>query len=344
MHLRPLIILMGITSIVGSQAVLADEENQLFKGVTLSGALEVEANHTTDYNDVKTSDIRVATAQLAIDAQIHEWAKAHLLFLFEEDDTDPPEFDEAYITLGNTDISPFYLSLGRMYVFGGYDTMMVSDPLTLELGETRATVAQLGFSSNGFYGSISAFNGDTKKNQDDTIENFAATLGFSHEDDNMNYDIGLDYINNLAESGVVMDTVTDPDNLVDYVSAMTIRGSLTYGPFSVAGQYLTALDKFDVADLTFNGKEAEPKAWGIEGGYTFDMMGKESTFALGYQATEDALALELPEQRYLATFSVEVVKNTSISLEWAHDNDYDTQDGGTGNNADTVTLQVATEF
>jgi hypothetical protein len=344
MNIKTPVILMGMAGIMSAQTVLAGEENQLFKGITLSGAIEIEASHETDYDGINTSDIQVSTAELVIDAQVHEWAKAHLLFLFEEGATDPPEFDEAYLTLGNTEISPFYFSIGRMYVFGEYDTMMVSDPLTLEIGETRETAAQVGFMSNGLYGSLSVFNGETQKNADNTIENFAATLGFSNENDAMNYDFGLDYINNLAESGSVMGAVSNTSALVDYVSAMTARGSFSYGPFSVAGQYLTAIDKFDLADFNFNGQEAQPKAWAIEGGYNFEMMGKESTFALGYQGTEEALALGLPKQRYLATLSTEIMTNTSLGLEWAHDIDYDTEEGGTGNDADTVTLQLAIEF
>jgi len=342
MKVNSLVTLISMVGIATSQLSLASDENQLIKGITLSGAIEIQANHVTDYEDIKTSDIQVATAEIVIDAQVHEWAKAHLLFLFEEDATDPPEFDEAYITLGNTNVSPFYFSIGRMYLFGEYGTMMISDPLTLELGETRGTAAQVGFLSNGLYGSLAVFNGNTKKGADDTIENFTATLGFSNETDSMNYDFAVDYTSNLAESGSVMDIVSNAEDLVDYVSAVTLHGNYNFGPFSVAAQYLTTVDKFDIADLTFNGQEAQPKAWTIEGGYHFEMMGKESTFALGYQGTEEALTL--PKERYLATLSAEIVKNTSLSLEWAHDTDYDIEEGGTGNNADAITLQVATEF
>ena len=36
--------------------------------------------------------------------------------------------------------------------------------------------------------------------------------------------------------------------------------------------------------------------------------------------------------------------NTALSFEWAHDTDYDVADGGTGENADTLTAQLAVEF
>ena len=64
-----------------------------------------------------------------------------------------------------------------------------------------------------------------------------------------------------------------------------------------------------------------------------------------YQETDEAVALELPEERLSAAISVEVMDNTTLSLEWAHDDDDSTADGGTGaSGGDTVTGQLAVEF
>ena len=37
-------------------------------------------------------------------------------------------------------------------------------------------------------------------------------------------------------------------------------------------------------------------------------------------------------------------ENTALSFEWMHDKDYDTNNGGSGNDADTATAQLAVEF
>ena len=71
---------------------------------------------------------------------------------------------------------------------------------------------------------------------------------------------------------------------------------------------------------------------------------RDTTIALGYQGTNEALPLELPEERMLATFSVNVLDNTAVSLEWARDQDYESTEGGTGESADTFTLQLAAAF
>jgi hypothetical protein len=59
-------------------------------------------------------------------------------------------------------------------------------------------------------------------------------------------------------------------------------------------------------------KGAEPKAWNAEVGYTFEIAGKETTLALGYQGTEEMVAL--PETRVLAGFSVGIYENTTFAF------------------------------
>jgi hypothetical protein len=65
---------------------------------------------------------------------------------------------------------------------------------------------------------------------------------------------------------------------------------------------------------------------------------------VAYQGTDEALVLELPEERYMGTISVGLVDGLSLALEYAHDEDYGKSDGGTGDEADTITVQLALEF
>ncbi len=46
----------------------------------------------------------------------------------------------------------------------------------------------------------------------------------------------------------------------------------------------------------------------------------------------------------MAAFSGGIFDNPSLSFEWAHDEDYSTSDGGTGDDSDTFTAQLAAEF
>ena len=103
--------------------------------------------------------------------------------------------------------------------------------------------------------------------------------------------------------------------------------------------------------MRFNGGNAEPRAWNLEAGYSFELAGRESTLAVGYQESSEAIALGLPETRTSVALAVALMENTSLAFEWAHDEDYATTDtdavtgaAGSGEESDTVTVQLAVEF
>jgi hypothetical protein len=314
--------------------------------VTLSGVVEVEAASAVDFDGADTSDITLSTVELGLDAEITEWVNAHLLLLWEEDDTEPVDLDEGTITLGNLEKFPLYLTAGKMYVpFGSFESNMISDPLTLELGETRESAALVGFEASGFYGSLYAFNSDINETgDDDEIKSFGADAGYGLENDTMSLDLGVGWINNLASSDSLTDYFGPGVEIQDYPAGFTAHLTLGYGPFMLIGEYLGALDAFQASELVFNGTGAEPNAWNIEAAYTRDIKGKETTFAVGYQKTDEALALELPEERILGCIGVGIWENTSLALEYLHDEDYSVADGGTGNDANATTVQLAVEF
>ena len=320
--------------------------------VELSALVEVEAGSSEDYSNEDSSDITLATVEIGLDAQVSEWSSAHLLLLYEEgEEDDHLIIDEGTITLGNTEKLPLYLTVGKMYVpFGSFESNMVSDPLTLEIGETGDSAAQVGFEENGFYGSVYVFNGDINEaGEDDEINNFGVNLGFVMENDTMALDIGVDWINNIGDTDGIGDFLADrgvanPEEIDDYVSGLSLHAVFSTGPFTLIGEYVTALDDFEQTEVDFKGRGAEPEAYNLEAAFTTELFNRETTFALGYQATDEALALDLPESRYIGTVSMELLPYTALAIEYFHDEDYDTSDGGTGEDANTLTMQLALEF
>ena len=59
---------------------------------------------------------------------------------------------------------------------------------------------------------------------------------------------------------------------------------------------------------------------------------------------EEALVLELPARRVLAGFSVELAEWFTSAIEWAHDEDYASKDGGSGERVSTIAVQVSAKF
>ncbi len=342
-------------------SAMAENTSSWFKNVTMSGAVEIEAFGTDSdgFSGDDASDINVATAELGIEAVINDWTTANLVLLWEEEDGGSNDLtvDEAIITLANLDATPLYFTAGHTAVpFGRFETMMVSDPFTLDLGETKETLVLFGVKTEGFYAGIYGFNGDLDDASDNVIDNGGADLGFAWEGEDRSVDFGVGYINDIGDSDGISDVVSA--NLpggVDYqrnIPGYAAHAMFTIGGFSLIGEYVSAAKSFDVSnELAFNGSGAKPSAWNLEAGVAFHISGHESRVAIGYQRTKEALGLGLPEKRLSAAFSVVMLENTTLSLEWAHDQDYGAGDvdavsgtAGSGGDSDTITAQLAIEF
>lgn len=138
----------------------ADDGKQL--SIAFDGLIEIEASHSSPYVGGSSSDIIVATAELGASVKVNDQVSAGISLLYEEDDTDL-EVDVAILTYSPADAN-WSITAGQLYVpFGSYQTNMVSDPLTLEIGETRETVAQLDIESASITAAIYLFNGTNKK-------------------------------------------------------------------------------------------------------------------------------------------------------------------------------------
>lgn len=329
------------------------EEASFLKTITdnveLSGLVEVEANYSKNkIDDSDNSDVILATVEIGLDSKLSDWSSAHLLLLYEEGEEDNDIFliDEGTVTLGNLERFPLYLSAGKMYVpFGCFKTHMIMDPLTLEIGETNDSVVQLGLEAAGFLGSFYAYNGDINKKgkSDDHINNFGANAGFILENNDMGINVGFDWINNIGDTDSLGDHLGDR-NVDDYVGGISFHTAFVMGPFSIIGEYVGALDDFKADEISFDSKGAQPAAYNIEAGYTTEFLNREITFALGYQATEEAYDLGLYNKLYIATVSMGLFSNTNLAVEYFLAEDYDKSDGGTGENVNSATMQLAVEF
>ena len=129
--------------------------------------------------------------ELGIGAKIVDHVSGDILFLYE--DGENIIVDEAFITINGEDVVPIYLRAGEFYVpFGNFETHMISDPLTLEIAETREAALQVGLETGGFYASAFIFNGDVDEidADDDHVDNFGANVGLGLEKDAFNIDVG----------------------------------------------------------------------------------------------------------------------------------------------------------
>lgn len=327
---------------VANEAV-PGEENWAAR-VQFSGVVEVEGN----FNDgvpgddtVSESDIALATVELAVDAKISEASAAHVLFLYE--DGEELLVDEATITLGNTETQPLYLTAGRMYVpFGNYESRMVSDPLTLEIGETQEDVVQVGVEAAGFYASVYTFKGDTANGGDDLVEHYGANAGFSFESDGASVGGGGGWISSIQDSDGLTAAITEVTGsmvVADYVEGYAAHLLAAFGPVTLIGEYVGAGD-----DIIATEPNSRIRAFNVEAGVSFPLAGREAGLAVGYQETAEALWAGAPEKRILVAGAIEVMDGATLALEWLSAEDYGPADGGTGSDWEVYTLQLAAEF
>jgi len=334
------------------QTGISGISNRWLDRLTLSGLLEAEAGYESiDYNDPAlededASDAVLATMELSVDTLINDYVSGHALFLWEEDDTEPIDLDEGFITLTGGEGCPGYLTAGKMYVpFGNFASNMVSDPLTLELGETRESAIQVGLEMDGFYGSVYLFNGDIDEaGEDSHLDNFGASAGFAMANADFSLDAGVSYISNILDSDGLGDTVAESvdasgTGLDEYAAGLGGHAIVTAGPVMLIGEYITALDDpefvSDTAGVGLTGEEIA--AWNAELGYFFEIAGKPANAGLAYQGTDKAGDF-LPETRVMGTISCEIFDATNLALEYFHD-EYANE-----HEADVITAQLAIEF
>lgn len=310
--------------------------------VNFSGAIEVEAGWSEDFEGGSESTVDLATAEFALEAELVDWA--HGVMAIEWDgDEDKLTVDEAFINLGGTDEIPLGLQAGRYVLpFGIYDGNTVSDPLTKEAFETKDDAVMVGSVLGPLTFGVFAYNGETNEGGGDSnVEQFGAAAGYVFENDAVMFEANIGYSSSIADSDRLQE---EYDMDADYVGGVALQGSVRFGGAVFIGEYITALDDYESSDeLTGEAISAKPSAYQLEAGYNFNLGGLASLASIGYSGSSNLGGI-LPENRMMAVLGVELGDGLGVNLEYAHDTDYDAGEGGTSEEADSVICQLYYEF
>lgn len=245
--------------------------------------------------------------------------------------------DEAVITLGHSPTffpGKFSLAGGKMYLpFGKFNSHFITDPLTLDLGEANDSAVNLGWGvADRITVKTTIFAGGTDTVGDnDAIDSFAASVETTPIH---GLTLGASYISDLAESGIGL--VTDASLYTASVPGVAVFLTAAYGPFTLEGEYVTALKSFNAAlvtagaDLTGN----KPSAWNVELALAPNDRWEIAAKMEGAKDFQDDLF------RYGGVISYGLFQNTVVALE------YLVADEGNGNENRTHigTAQLAFEF
>ncbi len=313
-----------------------------FQQMSIHGAIEAEAGYSSDYDNNKESDIDLTSVELGIDVELNDWLSGFFLMKWEDDES-RVFVDEGGIILGNVEIYGASLTAGKLYVpFGVYETNLISDPLTLELGETREGAAVIDVAAGGFYGSLYTFNSAVNKinKDDDMIDAFGATVGYAMETEAVAFDLSAGWISNLTSSGGFSGYLDDNGLEVDdHTNGVAVSAVVAVADFSLIAEYVAALDsKYE------KGNNDKPSAWGLELGYDFELLERDANVAVSYQGTDEAVFLGLPDNRISAGVSYALHENLALALEASRAKDYSVAKGGSGKNAEAVIATLTLEF
>jgi hypothetical protein len=275
------------------------------------------------------------------------------------------QLEQAYATFANFDVSPVYLQVGKEFQdFSRYTIHPITRSLTQVMSETLATSAKLGFIMNGFNGAVSVFDDPISKvGATATTTNYSATLGYDMPSDQLGYDLGIAYLYNLVGVNDVAYIVnqwnaTAGGGYNTRVAGGAFYGDINSGPFVLSARYTQALQRFNQNDLPKYGYTnlvgavvsptatgAKPWAAGLQAAYGFAGWNRNQNVYVGYQASREAAALDMPKGRWLVGYGIDAFgKDTNVGLEWDHDQGYSSGNGGNGKSTNLVTLRAGVNF
>lgn len=298
---------------------------------TLSGLIEAEVSLVHVEGGDEEDDLRLSTVQIGLAAEITPLG-GHAIGLWEEDDTEPMAVDEAVMSL----TSPWQiggqtpaLHFGRQNLpFGRFDSAMISDPLTLELGETHTTAALLALTGERWSAMAGAFEGSVDGG-DDGIDSWVAAVEATPLE---GVAFGASWISDLAESAAEL--VADEGLYRDAVAGWSAFVVVQHGPLGLTAEYLAAVNRFEPEQVGADGDLTgdRPEAWNLE---------------LSWQATdklqlagryEEANSYQADLHRYGAAVSCGLCDYALVTVEYLH-----ARAAGEGL-AHTLTARLAVEF
>lgn len=290
--------------------------------LTLSGLIEIEAAaeklHLKDGNNNAADDLTLATLQFGVTARLTAEFSSNLKLLFEEDVT-TFGVDEATFAYAH---GPWFARGGRQYLpFGNFRSHLVSDPLTLLLGETRSTAIVAGYQSAHGSGSLFLFDNN----------NGGASLRMTPVD---GVELGASYLVDLGASNAEL----RPAPSRRQVGGASAFAVLAAGPIELSGEVLGALRPFSAAglDLDGGGSNDLPLTWNFEAAWA---LGERVELAARYEGSRDLAGQ--PQGQFGGAGSWRPREDITLALEYLRGT---FARGFDSDRRDLVTAQLALAF
>lgn len=350
--------------------------------IALSGKVEPLASLSRPYLGGSDGDVTLGSSELDVAAVLNDKVEAYIGVAYVNSPPvgGAPRVDRSlfglnmgFVNIGDLDETPYYFTGGQLYVpFGRFSSAMISAPLTLQLARTKSRPFILGYKSQedtGPFAAVYGFKSDTTLGSSATG---GVNLGYTFAHGNTSGEIGASFISSLDDATGMQVTgsatgttfggfssYSNGSEQVHKVPGVGVHGSLSFDRYNLTAEWVGAASNFRAQDLSYNGHGAIPQALQLEAGVTFMAFNKPASAALGYQWSQNTLALNMPQNRISGVFNISFWKDTVESLEYRHDIDFKSNQYangaapsgavnantlGTGKASDTLLAQIGVYF
>ena len=276
--------------------------------IELSGMFEFTASYFKQ-GDEKVSDFSLAEINLGFAAKLSDKLSAEIVLIYEDGNEDGVSVDSAIVTYQFSDELSF--SAGRFTVpFGKFESEMLSDPLTLALGEISSDGIYATWKSGIVTVNIAAF--DSAIVDSDTIETVAASIEIAPED---GFAFGFSVVSDLgggAMADVINDTVGEGGSY-SKAAGISAFAKATFGIATLSAEYVAAIDDMEITDAAGDTYAAKPQAWFAELALA---LCDDVTAAFRYEGSKEFLPEEMPENIFGATVKYAIIENATVGLEY----------------------------
>ncbi len=353
------------------QALLQGKPDFQNGALVMGGYLEEDMQDWSQ-NGVVTSPTtagkssQLALTSLNVDAMsdVNDWVQIFTSLKMISDTTShaapTSQFNKAFVTVGNLDKTPFYLTMGKVYipfgVFGG------NGPWSVELNRAyfRANETPqfiVGFFQDGLSSSFSVFKDSAR----DTAPNFAYNINYAYTiNSDWSYAVGASYMNDIigASQTAIGGAYTSDD--IDHGHginpAIDLNAQVSYLIYTLSGEYNQTLKDNYAGSGAAPGAPAgtnigKTKAWYVSGSATPVLLQKPTTFMVTYSGAAgiDGIPVGLSndlsngptasyglKQAWILGVSRPVIKNIIVGVEYNRATTYRNRVA----NAGTVDLSV----
>lgn len=318
-----------------------------FQKVEVAGMIEMEG-YVGKIDGETQSDIVLATVAFDLEAHFTDWMLGHVGLLWEQYARETDNLDEAFIALGASENIPFYLIAGRFYQpVGNFESVFISNPLTLEMGEVNQVSAMIGYENKWIDLNAGAFNGDVEadvpvgEEGDNTINDFYASLTLTPAP---YVQTGVYWLSDLMETWGLAHVGEEIANQPGYhkEGAAGAFVNLYWNIFTLNTEYISALNEYEL----FGGSYL-PTAFNLE---LSAQVHEQVVVGLKYETSNDLFSAidqtgpikftdKFPGQSYGIVIAYDFHEHARFAAEYLHADKLDNDARG-----DLLTVQLGLAF